>query len=75
MAEDVLLQAADAAEFAGVTPSAIGRAVRDGRLRAVATTPRGTRLFRPDDVRAYVDARGAQPVRAELARLIESRRG
>ena len=42
-----LLQTADAALAAGVTPSAIHRAVQDGRLRVTAATRRGTRLFQP----------------------------
>ena len=52
-----ILQSADAAQEAGVTPSAIGRAVREGRLRVWARTRRGIHLFRPEDVAAYVTAR------------------
>ncbi len=52
-----LLQAADAAEALGITPSGVGRAVREGRLRAAAVTPRGLRLFTREAVEEYNVAR------------------
>ena len=65
MDNETLLQAADAATIAGVTPAAVGRAAREGLLRIAATTPHGTRLFRAADVADYVKARQA---RAEARR-------
>lgn len=52
-----LLQTADAADAAGVTPAAITRAARERRLRVYAVTPRGQRLFLAVDVEAYRRAR------------------
>ena len=60
MDNETLLQAADAATIAGVTPAAVGRAAREGRLKIAATTPHGTRLFRVADVADYVRARKAR---------------
>jgi predicted site-specific integrase-resolvase len=57
MAKTVLLQAADAATAAGVTPAAIGRAAREGRLRVASVTPRGTRLFTRAAVEEYMRRR------------------
>jgi DNA-binding transcriptional MerR regulator len=52
-----LLQTADAAKAADVTPSAIHRAANEGRLKVAAVTRRGTRLYRAADVEEYRQAR------------------
>jgi hypothetical protein len=52
-----LLQTCDAAKQADVTPCAIRRAVREGRLYATARTVRGAYLFHRADVAAYVRSR------------------
>jgi hypothetical protein len=49
-----LLQAADAAAIARVTPAAIDRAAREGRLRVALTTARGQRLYQREAVLEYV---------------------
>jgi excisionase family DNA binding protein len=50
---DVFMQTAEVAQLAGVTPDAIRRAVRDGRLRVALTTGRGFQLYDRGDVDAY----------------------
>ena len=45
-----LLEVADVAKLANVTPAAVRRWVNLGQLRPVAVTLRGLRLFRRDDV-------------------------
>jgi hypothetical protein len=55
-----LLETADVARTEGVVTATIRADVAAGRLRVAAITPRGTRLFRPDDVKAYSDARASR---------------
>lgn len=52
-----LFEVADAARELGVTPASIRIYADTGRLRLAATTPRGTRLFRPDDVQRFRQSR------------------
>jgi DNA-binding transcriptional MerR regulator len=55
-----LMQTADVASLAGVTPDAIRRAVREGRLRVATITGRGIQLYRPADIEDYIRAREAR---------------
>jgi hypothetical protein len=47
-----LLEAADVGRVLRLTPAAVRLLARVGRLRVAATTPRGLRLFAPEDVEA-----------------------
>ena len=75
----VLWEVGDVARALGVSPSSVINYARQGLLRAVARTPRGLRLFRPQDA-AALQASGrsrqeAQPSRALAkapARFLES---
>jgi hypothetical protein len=61
--EDRFLEGADVARERGVTPGMVRRDAEMGRLRTAAKTVRGGRLYRIEDVRAYVrecEARRAQ---------------
>ena len=52
MINDMLLEAADVARVLGLSPSMIRVLVNAGRLRAIARTRRGVRLFLSEDVEA-----------------------
>lgn len=68
MTGEVLMQTAEAAELAGVTPDTIRRAVREGRLGAAMTTGRGIQLYTRAAIETYRRAReerGAQRRRRE----------
>lgn len=58
-----LLQAAEAATRAHVTPDAIRRAARTGRLEVAVTTGKGFQLFTTDAVDRYIAARAARAAR------------
>ena len=60
MRKRLLLEVADAARTLGRTPACVRALARAGRLRIAATTPRGTRLFRVEDVEAVKRDREAQ---------------
>lgn len=60
MADGRPIQTADVAALAGVTPDAIRRAVREGRLKVAGATGRGIQLYRRRDVDAYIEARAAK---------------
>lgn len=57
--EKVWLEIADVARLVGLTPTTIRHHIRAGRLTPAATTPRGARLFRMAEVRAFQQARKA----------------
>ena len=65
-----LLQTAEVAEAVGVTPDAIRRAAREGRINVSVTTGRGQQLYTREDVEAFAQARTTR-----RERLTESRRG
>ena len=48
-----LLEAADVARELGVTPASVRNYARGGQLIVAATTPRGSRLFRSEDVEEF----------------------
>ena len=52
-----LLEAHDAGRTLNVTPARVRQLVEEGALVAAAKTPRGTHLFRPEDVEALRRAR------------------
>jgi hypothetical protein len=52
-----LLEAADAGKVLDLTPGMVRVLVETGRLRPVAITPRGVRLFEPRDVEALARER------------------
>jgi hypothetical protein len=56
---EVWLTKADVGRLLGLTPSAIRAAAIAGRLTVAATTATGVRLFRREDVEAYVASRRA----------------
>jgi hypothetical protein len=63
IAIETFYEAADAARALEVTTDSIRLYARSGRLRVAATTPRGLRLFRPEDVKALREARAARRLR------------
>jgi DNA-binding transcriptional MerR regulator len=52
-----LLESADVARILGLTPTAIRVYGSQGRLRAAAVTPRGSRLYRRRDVERFAAQR------------------
>ena len=50
--------AAEVARLVGLTPAAVRAAAKSGRLAVAETTDSGVRLFRKDDVEAYLKDRG-----------------
>ena len=57
---DEFLENADAARARGVTPGMVRRDAEAGLLRTAARTARGVRLYRREDVDAYVAERHAR---------------
>lgn len=57
-----LLETGDVAKLEGVGPATVRADVAAGRLRVAALTPRGVRLFRPEDAQAYHRERLARAV-------------
>ena len=55
----VLLESSDAARSAGVAANTIRLWAESGRLRVFATTTRGVRLFKSDDVDRVIKDREA----------------
>lgn len=63
---DEFLEGADVARTRGVTPGMIRRDAETGRLRTAARTARGGRLYRTEDVAAYVlECEARRAARAE----------
>lgn len=48
-----LLESADAGRVLGLTPAMVRQLARRGSLPVAGVTPRGTRLFRRDDVERF----------------------
>jgi len=53
---DEFLEGADVARRRGVTPGMVRRDAETGRLQTAARTARGSRLYRAEDVNAYLMA-------------------
>jgi hypothetical protein len=51
---DEFLEGADVARVRGVTPGMVRRDAQAGRLRTAGRTARGGRLYRAEDIEAYV---------------------
>jgi excisionase family DNA binding protein len=65
---DRLLTVADAARILGVVPARVRQLANEGQLPPAATTVRGTRLFRQEDVEQLARVREAKRHRAAAAR-------
>ena len=65
---DRLLTVADAARILGVVPARVRQLANEGQLPPAATTVRGTRLFRQEDVEQLARVREAKRNRAASAR-------
>jgi excisionase family DNA binding protein len=66
---DRLLTVADAARILGVVPARVRQLANEGQLPPAATTVRGTRLFRQEDVEQLAEVREAKRRRAAPARV------
>jgi excisionase family DNA binding protein len=64
---DRLLTVADAARILGVVPARVRQLANEGQLPPAATTVRGTRLFRQEDVEQLARVREAKRHRAAAA--------
>ena len=60
-----LWETADVARELKVVPATVRALARAGKLRVVASTPRGVRLFKPEDVERLRSARAAKRERGE----------
>jgi excisionase family DNA binding protein len=72
---DRLLTVADAARILGVVPARVRQLANEGQLPPAATTVRGTRLFRQEDVEQLARVREAKRHRAEIAKAARDGRG
>jgi hypothetical protein len=67
-------EASDVANALGVVPGTVRNYVLSGALRVAATTPRGVRLFRPEDVLVFYESlrrRRAHAVPMKMGDLVE----
>lgn len=62
MSTEKLFEPGDVTRYSGgdVQPASVRRDADLGRIRVAATTPRGTRLFRAEDVENYLQERRAK---------------
>jgi excisionase family DNA binding protein len=65
-----LLTVADAARILGVVPARVRQLANEGQLPPAATTVRGTRLFRLEDVEQLAEVREAKRHRAAPTRRV-----
>jgi excisionase family DNA binding protein len=63
-----LLTVADAARILGVVPARVRQLANEGQLPPAATTVRGTRLFRLEDVEQLAEVREAKRNRTAPAK-------
>jgi excisionase family DNA binding protein len=70
-----LLTVADAARILGVVPARVRQLANEGQLPPAATTLRGTRLFRQEDVEQLARVREAKRNRAATAKAARDGKG
>ena len=63
-----LLTVADAARILGVVPARVRQLANEGQLPPAATTVKGTRLFRLEDVEHLAEVRKAKRNQADPAK-------
>ena len=70
-----LLTVADAARILGVVPARVRQLANEGQLPPAATTVKGTRLFRLEDVEQLAEVRKAKRNQAESAKGVRGGKG
>ena len=70
-----LLTVADAARILGVVPARVRQLANEGQLPPAATTVKGTRLFRLEDVEHLAEARKAKRNQATPANAARGGKG
>lgn len=65
MSKRIFLELADVARLLGLTVATVRIHARSGRLVPAASTPRGVRLFRMADVKAFRQEREAEKAARE----------
>ena len=70
-----LLTVADAARILGVVPARVRQLANEGQLPPAATTVKGTRLFRLEDVEHLAEVRKAKRNQADPANAAHGGKG